>query len=227
MQNPVNLKRMAAEAAVDRVEDGMILGLGTGSTTRYAIEELGRRVGAGLRVRGVPTSQATAELAESVGIPLTTLEEEPLLDLTIDGADEVDPRLNLIKGMGGALFREKLVALCSSTTVIIVDEGKLVDFLGQRSPLPLEILPFGWKVTMERVQRLGCKASLRMMDDRPFLTDNRNYILDCRFPRIDEPEEMDERIKGTTGVLEHGLFLGLAETVLVGAPGGVRELRRP
>lgn len=223
----MNLKKMAAEAAVSRVRDGMVLGLGTGSTTRFAIERLGAMVAEGLDVAGVPTSEATAEQAKSFGITLTTLEDHPELDLTIDGADEVDPVLNLIKGMGGALFREKLVALASREIVVIVDESKLVETLGQRTPVPVEVLPFGWRQTSLRLADLGCEPSLREAQGRRYLTDNSNYILDCSFPPIDEPHGLERRIKQIPGVLENGLFVGIADLVLVGQAGGVKEMRRP
>ncbi|MEE9163685.1 MAG: ribose-5-phosphate isomerase RpiA, partial [Thermoplasmata archaeon] len=152
-------KRRAAEAAVDRVKDGMVLGLGTGSTVRYAIERLGRRVAEGWELAGVPTSRATAELARELQIPLTTLDEHPSLDLTIDGADEVDPRLDLIKGLGGALLREKIVAAASEAFLIVVDEGKVVEGLGERAPLPVEVLPFGARRTRSRLEALGCEPT--------------------------------------------------------------------
>ncbi len=210
-----------------KVEEGMVLGLGTGSTTMRAIELLGRRIAEGLDILGVPTSEATASQARSSGIPLTSLEEHARLDLTIDGADEVDPRLNLIKGMGGALFREKLVAMASDHMIVIVDESKLVNSLGERTPVPTEVLPFGWKQTRERLARLGCTPSLRRIGEEPFITDNGNYILDCRFPSIKKPDETALRLKETHGVLEHGLFLGMADVVMVGRPQGVEEMRRP
>ncbi len=223
----MNLKRMAAEAAVERVKEGMVLGLGTGSTTRYAIEKLGRLMNESLNILCIPTSDATAELARSLGIPLTSLSEHPAVDLTIDGADEVDPRLNLIKGMGGALFREKLVALSSTQMIVIVDESKLVDFLGQRTPVPTEVLPFAWKQTRRRLGELGCTPSLREVGDQPFITDNGNYVLDCRFPHIEEASDLAEGIKAIPGVMEHGLFLDMADTVLVGRSQGITEIRRP
>ncbi len=223
----MNPKEMAAEAAVAQVHDGMVLGLGTGSTTRYAVQAVARLVGEGQDLRGVPTSRATADLAASLGIPLTTLEEHPHLDLTIDGADEVDPRLRLIKGLGGALTREKLVALASDRVFIIVDESKRVDVLGARTPVPVEVLPFGWQGTRRRLEALGCTPSLRQGEEAPFVTDNGNYILDARCPPMPAPEELAARIKALPGVVEHGLFLGVADRVFVGRPGGVEVLRRP
>lgn len=222
-----NLKERAAEAAVERVRDGMVLGLGTGSTTRYALQAVARRVEEGDALQGVPTSRATAELATSLGIPLTTLEEHPRLDLTIDGADEVDPRLDLIKGMGGALTREKLVALASDRVLIIVDESKRVEVLGTRTPVPVEVLPFGWQGTRARLESLGSTPALRRGADAPYLTDNGNFVLDARFPPIEDGEALATRIKALPGVVEHGLFLGIADAVLVGGSGGVEVLRRP
>lgn len=223
----MNLKEKAAAAAVARVQDGMVLGLGTGSTTRYAIQGIARLVEEGHEILGVPTSQATADLAASMGIPLTSLEEHPRLDLTIDGADEVDPQLRLIKGMGGALAREKLVALASERVFIIVDEGKRVDVLGTRTPVPVEVLPFGWHGTQGRLEALGSTPVLRGGDAAPFVSDNGNYIVDARFPPLEAPEELADRIKALTGVVEHGLFLGVADRVFVAGSGGVDVLRRP
>lgn len=220
-------KRRAAEAAVALVEDGMVLGLGTGSTVRYALEAVSRLVAEGWDLLGIPTSEATEALARSLGIPLTTLDDHPEVDLTVDGADEVDPGLDLIKGLGGALFREKVVAVASATLTVAVDDTKLVDFLGQRAPLPVEVLPFGLRRTRERVEALGCEATLRTEDGRPFVTDNGNHLLHCRFRRIDAPVELGRRLKDIPGVLEHGLFLGLAQVAFVGSAGGVREMRRP
>ncbi len=221
------MKKMAADAAVARVEEGMVLGLGTGSTTRHAIDRLGELVAGGMDLVGVPTSQETAKRAQTLGIPLTSLEDQPEIDLTIDGADEVDPNLDLIKGMGGALFREKLVALASREMVVIVDRSKLVDTLGQRTPVPVEVLPFGWKQTSRRLKDLGCEPRLRQVEDRPYATDNDNYILDCTFPIIRDPSGLSRRIKEVSGVLEDGFFIGIADLVFVGEPGGVREMRRP
>ncbi|MFQ5919531.1 MAG: ribose-5-phosphate isomerase RpiA [Thermoplasmata archaeon] len=223
----MELKRMAAEAAADRVQDGMVLGLGTGSTVRYAIEAVGKRVAEGWDLVGVPTSRATARLAEELQIPLTTLDTHPSLDLTIDGADEVDPRLNLIKGLGGALLREKIVAAASEAFLVVVDEGKLVEGLGERAPLPVEILPFGARRTQGRLEALGCEPTLRRDDGTPFRTDNGNYVIHCRFDGIADPVELARRLKELPGVIEHGLFLGMAETVFVGTAEGVREMGRP
>ena len=223
----MELKRRAAEAAVDRVKDGMVLGLGTGSTVRYAIEGLGRRMAEGWDLAGVPTSRATAELAQELQIPLTTLDEHPRLDLTIDGADEVNPRLNLIKGLGGALLREKIVAAASETFLVVVDEGKLVEGLGARVPLPVEVLPFGARRTRSELESLGCEPTLRRSGEAPFRTDNGNYVIHCRFDEIADPRELAGRLKEIPGVLEHGLFLGMANVAFVGTEAGVKEIRRP
>ncbi|MEE8198885.1 MAG: ribose-5-phosphate isomerase RpiA [Thermoplasmata archaeon] len=220
-------KRRAAEAAVDRVEDGMVLGLGTGSTVRYAIERLGRRVAEGWELAGVPTSRATAELARELQIPLTTLDEHPSLDLTIDGADEVDPRLDLIKGLGGALLREKIVAAASEAFLVVVDEGKVVEGLGERAPLPVEVLPFGARRTRSRLEALGCEPTLRRAGEAPFRTDNGNYMIHCRFEGIADPRELAGRLKEIPGVIEHGLFLEMADAVFVGTAAGVKEMGRP
>ena len=220
-------KRRAAEAAVDRVEDGMVLGLGTGSTVRYAIERLGRRVAEGWELAGVPTSRATAELARELQIPLTTLDEHPSLDLTIDGADEVDPRLDLIKGLGGALLREKIVAAASEAFLVVVDEGKAVEGLGGRAPLPVEVLPFGARRTRSRLEALGCEPTLRRAGEAPFRTDNGNYMIHCRFEGIADPRELAGRLKEIPGVIEHGLFLEMADAVFVGTAAGVKEMGRP
>ncbi len=222
----MNAKRVAAEAAAERVKEGMIVGLGTGSTARYAIEAIARKVHGGMEILGIPTSLATGDLASSLGIPLSTLEEHPRVDLTIDGADEVDPRLDLIKGMGGALYREKLVASTSVEMIVIVDESKLVHRLGEKTPVPAEVLPFGWKVTEGRLRNLGCAPQLRMLDNKPYITDNGNYILDCRFPEIEDASNLAHQLKLVPGVMEHGLFLSMADTVLVGSSKGVREMRR-
>ena len=214
------LKRLAGERAVDYVQEGMVLGLGSGSTVYYAIQKLSERVQAGLKVRCIPTSSRTEELARELGLPLTDFSEvaEGELDLVIDGADEVDRECNLIKGGGGALLREKLVASAGRKVIIVVDETKLVDHLGV-FPLPVEVVPFGWELTLRRLERLGCRPTRREGDGRPFLTDNGNYILDCAFGRIDDPARLEREIDLIPGVVESGLFLGLADLVLIGKKG--------
>ncbi|MFQ5908220.1 MAG: ribose-5-phosphate isomerase RpiA [Thermoplasmata archaeon] len=220
-------KRKAAEAATDRVTDGMAVGLGTGSTVRYAIDRLGRRVAEGWDLVGVPTSLATAALAKNLGIPLTTLDEHPNLDLAIDGADEVDPSLNLTKGLGGALLREKIVAAASKAFLVVVDESKIVGILGEKAPLPVEVLPFGARRTQDALRDLGCQPTLWLEGGDPFRTDNGNYVTLCRFTGIPDPAGLARQLQAIPGVIEHGLFLDMAETVFVGRKGEVTEMRRP
>jgi len=219
------MKRRAAEAAVSLVKEGMVVGLGTGSTVAYAIAKLGQMARNGSDVRGVPTSIATSNLAKKHGIVVTSLEECPKVDLTIDGADEVDPRLDLIKGMGGALFREKVVAAASKRVAIAVDESKLVRRLGSRVSVPVEVHPFGWKVTKALLEALGAKAVLRSSDKTTYRTDNDNYILDCEFSLIRSPAKLEREINNVPGVIENGLFVGVAHIVFVGTPKGVRKIR--
>jgi len=216
-------KKAAAEAALELVEDGMVVGLGTGSTANYAIEGLGRRVASGLRIRGVATSRASEELARKVGVPIITLDQVSGIDLTIDGADEVDPRFNLIKGMGGALLREKIVAFASKQEIIIIDDSKLVEVLGTRTPLPVEVVPFGHLRTKDALESLGCKASLKG-GSSPFVTDNANLIYECRFAKIEDPEILEAEIDLIPGVVESGLFIDLATKVVVASTKGV-EIR--
>ena len=211
------LKRKAAEKAVEYVEDGMTLGLGTGSTTFFAIEAIGSLVKKGYDLRGVPTSVASEEQARKCGIPLVSLDEVDRIDLTIDGADEVDGELNLIKGMGGALLREKIVAYASKQEIIIVDEAKLVKMLGTRSPLPIEVTRFGHALTARNIRSLGCVPELKG-GDHPFISDNGNFIYNCRFQRIDDPAALDRMLKNIPGVVETGLFLGLATRAVVAYP---------
>jgi len=205
----------------------MVLGLGSGSTSRYAIEYIGQglRSGRWRDIVGVPTSSASAQLARELGIPLASLQERPQVDVTIDGADEVDPQLNLIKGGGGALLHEKIVARASSQEIIIIDESKLVPALGTTFALPVEVIPFGWGTYLDALQSLGCRPVLRMKDNQPYVTDEGNYIVDCRFERIADPAALERELDRIPGVVESGLFVGLTSLVLVAAPAGVRELR--
>jgi ribose 5-phosphate isomerase A len=213
-------KRAAAKRAVAEVQDGMLLGLGTGTTATFAIDELGRRVREeGLNVTGVPSSVRTAEQARAAGIPLIELTGVPPLDLTIDGADEVDPRGDLIKGGGGALLREKLVAVASREVLIVCDDRKRRPFLGA-FPLPVVVVPFGWSSTRHRLEHFGRPVSLRTKDGAPFVTDDGLYILDVAFGRIDDPATLEREIRGIVGVVEVGLFIGLAHRVLYGFPDG-------
>jgi ribose 5-phosphate isomerase A len=214
-----DLKRTAAEAAATLVEDGMLVGLGSGSTAALVVEAIGRRVAEGLRLVGVATSQKTADLARSLAIPLSTLDEHDQIDLTIDGADEVDPStLDVIKGRGGALLREKIVASASARLVIVVDEGKLVDRLcpGGES-IPVEVERFGWRGTAGRLRAVGADWTLRAaLEGQPFVTDGGHFILDCVFPQFHSAVELQQRLDGIVGVVEHGLFLGMASEVIVG-----------
>src|ERR1700691_983009 len=219
-------KQAAAESAVALVEDGMILGLGTGSTAKLAVEALGKRVQSGLRVVGVPTSEFTGQQARSLGIPVSTLDEHPAIDLTIDGADEVElGTLNLIKGRGGALLREKIVASASKRLVIMVDESKLVERLGSHFPLSVELIPFGWHVAARKLEALGAKVALRSgSDGKPYVTDGGHYIVDCAFGPIASPAKLESELNNTVGVVEHGLFLGMAAQVIVAGQDGVKVL---
>jgi ribose 5-phosphate isomerase A len=222
-------KKEAAQAAAQLVQNGMIVGLGTGTTAAYLVSELGRRVAEeGLRFTGVPTSERTAEQARSFGIPLATLADIKEIDLTIDGADEVQlGTLALIKGHGGALLREKIVASASKRMAVIVDETKLVKRLGGTLAVPVEVVPFGWEVTEKSLAKLGAKPVLRHgADKKPFVTDGEHYILDCTFGPIANPKELAHHIDHVVGVVEHGLFLGLAKQVFVGGPGGVKILKQ-
>jgi ribose 5-phosphate isomerase A len=221
-------KKAAAEAAASLVEDGMVLGLGSGTTAALFVTALGARVsGHGLRVSGIPTSEQTAELARSLNIPLVTFAEHIQIDLTVDGADEVEPNtLFLVKGHGGALLREKIVAAASKRMVVIADETKLVEHLGKH-PVPVEVVQFGWQSTENRLKRLGAKTSLRMAGgNKPLVTDNGNYIIDCAFGLMEKPKETAHHLDHVVGAVEHGLFLGFATQVLVGGPGGVKILQR-
>jgi ribose 5-phosphate isomerase A len=220
------LKRAAAEAAVQLVENDMVVGLGTGSTAVFAIEALARRHRQGLRFVGIPTSERTAAQAEGAGIPLTSFSEHRQIDLTIDGADEVEQgTLNLIKGLGGALLHEKIVAAASHRLAIIVDESKLVDRLGTRTPVPVEVVPFGLEATRESLEVLGASARLRMSSTgQTFATDSGNRILDCDFGRIADPARLEDRIRRVVGVVESGLFIGRADPVFVADVAGVRRL---
>jgi ribose 5-phosphate isomerase A len=223
----LNLKQVAGERAVEYVKDGMVVGLGTGSTVYFTIKRLGMMVSEGMEIIGIPTSISSENMAKESGITLSTLEEYPVIDVTIDGADEVDPNLDLIKGMGGALFREKIVAAASKMEVIVVDPSKMVDVLGTKSPLPVEISKFGWKNCQESLKEFGCEPKLRMKGDRAYLSDNGNHIIDCLFERIDDPKDIELRINNIPGVVENGLFLGLTDIVVLGTEEGIKLLSKP
>jgi len=220
-------KQQAAKRALDLIRDGQVIGLGTGSTAKFAIEGLGRLVREGLSVQGVPTSVATERLARELAIPLVNLNEAGVIDVTLDGADEVDPDFNMIKGGGGALTREKLVALASVKRVILVDESKLVSRLGLSRLLPIEVLPFAWTLAARLLTGLGCVASLREHDGVPFVTDNGNHILDCAFGPIEDAATLEKRIKLLPGVIECGLFIRIADTLVIGFDDRVEVRERP
>lgn len=218
-------KQAAAEKALELVQDGMLIGLGSGTTARYFTQGLGRLVADGMKVRGVPSSRETAELAAELGIPIVT-EIVGQIDLAVDGADEVDPALNLIKGRGGALFREKIVAAASKRFVVVVDESKLVKELGV-GVLPVEVLPFLWRTTAERLTSLGVSLVVRGGEETPYITDNGNLILDVTVEGgIRKPGELGTELKKTLGVVEHGLFIGMTDTVIVAGPEGPRAIGR-
>ncbi len=217
-------KEAAGRAAAGLVGDGDIVGLGTGSTAYFAIIALGERVKAGLKIVGIPTSVNTAELARAVGIPLTTLDENPEIDITIDGADEVDPQLRLIKGGGGALTREKVIASASKKMVVVVDSSKVVSVLG-KFPLPVEVIAFARTVIERKIVALGGSPKLRTKPDgSPFLTDNGNQILDCSFGKITDPPALGQALSDTPGIVEHGLFIGIATLALVGRGNSVEKI---
>jgi len=218
-------KRAAAVRAAEFVESGMRLGLGTGSTARHFLDVLADRLLAGAitDIVGVATSTATAVHARQVGVPLLTLDELPHLDLTIDGADEIDPALNLIKGHGGALLWEKMVACASDRLIIIADDSKLVDRLGSRMALPVEVIPFGWSTHLPFFRELGARADLRFRQGAPFMTDGGHYIVDCTFEGgIIDPASVEQRLKARTGIVETGLFVNRASAVVVAGKAGVR-----
>ena len=217
-------KEASGRAAARLVRDGDVVGLGTGSTAYFAIIALGERVKEGLKIVGIPTSSQTADLARAVGIPLATLDEHPEIDITIDGADEVDPKLNLIKGGGGALLREKVVASASRKMVVVADSSKIVSVLG-KFPLPVEVIAFARTVIEKKVVALGASIKLRMKrDGSTYFTDNGNEILDCSFGRIEDPPSLARELENIPGIVEHGLFVALASVALVGKGDSVEEI---
>jgi ribose 5-phosphate isomerase A len=217
---PDQQKALAALKAMEFVQDGQILGLGTGSTVHHFLTALGKRVQQGLRVRGVPTSQATAVYARQLGIPLLSNEEPWDIDVAVDGADQVDPRLNLIKGGGGALLREKIVAKAAQQFIVIVDQAKQVARLGLPFPLPVEIVPFGWRTTQRHLENLGWLSPLRQKAGQPLLTDNGNYIIDLHIPEIANPSALELSLNQIPGVVECGLFVMMTSLVITGTDDG-------
>lgn len=231
--SPDAYKRAAAARAADFVRPGMRLGLGTGSTAKHFVELIGERVRSGLDIIAVPTSEATMADAKRCGIALTTLDETPQLDLTVDGADEIGPDLALIKGGGGALLREKIVAAASARMIVIADHSKCVEALG-RFPLPIEVVSFGLGAIMrgisqaiKPIQRPASLAVRQAKDDHPFVTDGGHLILDAALGRIDDPVALAHALSDVPGVVEHGLFIGLAQMAIVGGPDGVKLIERP
>ena len=227
--NTETQKKIAAEKAAEAVRSGMIVGLGTGSTVYYALLKLGAMVREGLDIIGIPTSEGTEKIAFAQKIPLTTLATHPTIDLTIDGADEVDAHLNLIKGGGAALVREKIIANASKEILIVVDESKVSRVLGTIFSLPVEIVRFGWEATQTEVNRICGKSTLRQSpsQDRgisPLITDNGNYILDCHFDGIPAPQAVEMQINNIPGVVENGIFVNRADKIIIGTPSGIRYM---
>jgi ribose 5-phosphate isomerase A len=220
-------KRNAAARAVQAIENKMVLGLGSGSTASLAIELIGQRVAQGLDVVGIPTSERTAALARKVGVPLTDFARHRRIDLTIDGADQIEEgTLSLIKGLGGALLREKIVAEASARMLVVADHTKLVKQLGSATPLPVEIVPFGWEIAIAKLEALGCSTALRRIDGNAFTTDGGNFVADCRFAAIADAGALQEAMKRITGVVETGLFVGLAYQAILGRNDGTTVLEQ-
>lgn len=223
------LKNEAGVSAVDFIESGMVLGLGTGSTTRFALEEIGKRFRDGRLkdIAGICSSRETEKIADALGIPVITFDDKQEIDLTIDGADEVDPKLNLIKGGGGALLREKVLAQSSKRNIMIVDESKLSPVLGTHWPVPVEVIPFACKPVAEYLKQLGAEPVLRMKDSgRPYETDQGNYIIDSNFGPIPDPDALAAKLGQKAGIAEFGLFLGTASEVIVATSNGIRYQKR-
>ena len=227
--NTENQKKMAAEKATESIRSDMVVGLGTGSTVYYALLKLGAMVREGLDIVGIPTSAGTEKIAIAEKIPLATLATHPTLDLTIDGADEVDKDLNLIKGGGAALVREKIIANASKEILIVVDESKVSRVLGTTFPLPVEIVRFGWEATQTEVNRICGESTLRLApaqdgNQHPLITDNGNYILDCHFDGIPVPKEIELRLNNIPGVVENGIFVNRADKIIIGTSSGIRYM---
>lgn len=222
------LKSAAAARAIEFVESGMVVGLGTGSTAAFVIQHLAARIAQGLRVVAVPTSEHTAQSARRLGITLTSFAEHRRIDVAIDGADEVQRgTLDLIKGHGGALLREKIVAAASERFIVVVDDEKLVGRLGAQMPIPVEVVQFGWQATAAALEKLGAQPELRHTEGQSFVTDGGNFILDCHFGPIDDPAKLEQRINMTVGVVENGLFVGRSAVVVVASEGGIEILTAP
>jgi ribose 5-phosphate isomerase A len=222
-----DMKRAAAYKAVEAVEDGMVIGLGTGSTATFAVEALGARIARGLQVTTISSSERTAALAKRLAIPMTTFAEHRRIDITIDGADQLERgTLNLVKGLGGALLREKIVASASRRMIVVADETKVVTKLGKRTPLPVEVVMFGWETVLDRLSAIGCSPRLRLSGTKPFQTDGGNYIADCSIDDIADASGLERQLASIVGVVESGLFVGIASIAIVGTATGVDILRR-
>ncbi len=219
----MNQKKIAGEKAAEYIKDGMVVGLGTGSTARYMVDKVGEMVKNGLKIQGVPTSKATEQQARELGIPLLDIDEVDHIDLDIDGVDEIDGAFNATKGGGGALFREKVVASLAKEVIWIMDESKLVDALGA-FPLPIEILPYGYKIVFKKMEDLGYKPTMRMKDDQLFVTDNGNYIVDLHLDVPADIESVKKNVSGIVGVLETGQFLKMCKRIIVGTDEGVKVI---
>ena len=213
-KNVISEKQLSAEAACNYVKDGMIVGLGTGTTAEFAVRKIGKLVRNGLSIRGIPTSNRTKELAEAEGIPLIDFSESMFIDLTIDGADEIDGNLNMIKGGGAALLQEKIVASVSKAEIIVVNRTKLVDQLGA-FPLPVEVIPFGWQVVFNQLESLHGNPDLRLNKGQPQVTDQGNYIIDCHFRKIENPKLLEHQLNMVPGVVENGLFINLCTKMIL------------
>ena len=219
-------KQAAARAAVELVEDGQIVGLGSGSTAALAVRFLAERVRAGLKIAGIPTSERTAQLARQLQIPLTTLEEHSRIDIDLDGADEINPQLNLIKGGGGALLREKIIASISRRFIVIADSAKQVEHLG-KFPLPIEVIPFAQSLIKGKVEALGAEVKLRQLAyGNPYVTDEGHHLLDCTFGEITDPSALAGKLQSIPGVVEHGLFIDMAEMAIIGKDGTIIQMRK-
>jgi ribose 5-phosphate isomerase A len=222
-----SLKKAAAEEAVKYITDGQTVGLGTGSTIRFVMAKLALMISEGLKIRGVATSFQTAQLARDAGIPLLADDDEWAIDVTVDGADQMDSGLNLIKGGGGALLKEKIVAAASDRFIVVIDEGKRVPVLGGQFPLPIEVVPFGWRTVAKQVQRYGCSVTPRLQNGDLFITEAGHYILDLTFPTIEAPRRLEEDLEKMPGVVCSGLFIGRTDIAVVGTRQGIVTLRRP
>lgn len=222
----MNLKQMAGETAAGFVESGMIVGLGTGSTAYFATRKISERIRTeGLKIQAIPTSRSSDILAKELDIPLLSPGEIEHVDITIDGADEIDHKFRMIKGGGGALLREKIVASITKREIIVIDPGKLVEILGKEFALPVEVTQFGWEITRKWIENLGCSTRLRIHDRKTFITDNSNFILDCKFQGMDDPEKLDTDLNNIPGVVENGLFINLAHVLVIGREEGA-EIRK-